>query len=138
MKSRCDQLEEDKRTVEIKNAGLGDAISTLHSRVDGLQFELSLERELRSATQLELARELAEKGCLAHQVEELQGNNRILAEEIDHMVCGMSGLQAEVEGFASGEKIAPAARKKVWDEIVESEDFVDMQLAIEVRIGKRI
>ena len=85
-----------------------------------------------------MAREPAEKGRLAYQVEELQGNNRILAEEIDHMVCGMSGLQAEVEGFASGEKIAPAARKKVWDEIVESEDFVNMQLAIEVRMARHI
>ena len=54
------------------------------------------------------------------------------------MVCGMSELQAEVEGFASGEKIAPAAHKKIWDEIVESEEFVDMQLAIEVRMAKRI
>ena len=29
------------------------------------------------------------------------------------MVCGMSELQAEVEGFASGEKIAQAAHKKI-------------------------
>ena len=36
LKSHYDQLEEDKRTVEIKNAGLGDTVSTLHSRVDGL------------------------------------------------------------------------------------------------------
>ena len=50
----------------------------------------------------------------------------------------MSELQAEVEGFATGEKIAPAAHKKIWDEIVESADFVDMQLAIEVRMAKRI
>ena len=50
LKSRCDKLEEDKRTVEIKNAGLGEAVSTLSSRVDGLQAELSSERELHVAS----------------------------------------------------------------------------------------
>ena len=47
LKSRCDKLEEDKRTVEIKNAGLEEVVSTLNSRVDGLEAELSSERELQ-------------------------------------------------------------------------------------------
>ena len=50
----------------------------------------------------------------------------------------MSELQAEVEELVTEEKIAPAARKKIWDEILESEDFLDMQLAIEVRMTKHI
>ena len=78
--------------MEIKNAGLGEAVSALNSRVDGLQAKLSSERELRVASQLELAREMAKKGRLAQQVEGLQGNNRILAEEVDRMVYGMSDL----------------------------------------------
>ena len=36
LKLRCDKLEEDKRTVEIKNAGLEDAMSTLNTRVNDL------------------------------------------------------------------------------------------------------
>ena len=66
LKSWCDKLEEDKRMVEIKNAGLEEAVSALYSRFDGLEAELSSERELRVASQLELARETAEKGQLAH------------------------------------------------------------------------
>ena len=71
LKAHCGKLEEDKRTVEIKNAGLGDAISTLNARVNGLEAELSSEKELRVAAQLKLAREAAEKGQLAHEVGEL-------------------------------------------------------------------
>ena len=41
--------------MEIKNAGFGKAVSALNLRVDGLQAELSSERELRVASQLELA-----------------------------------------------------------------------------------
>ena len=47
LKARCDELEEDKRTVEVKNAGLGEAISTLNSRVVGLEAEVSFKSELR-------------------------------------------------------------------------------------------
>ena len=65
------------------------------------------------AVQLELAQETAEKDRLAHEVEELRGNNRVLAEEINRMVCNKGELQAEVGGFATGEKIAPAAHKKI-------------------------
>ena len=36
LKARCDKLEEDKRTMEIKNVGLKGAISSLNLRVDGL------------------------------------------------------------------------------------------------------
>ena len=75
LKSWCDKLKEDKRMVEIKNAGLGEAVSTLNLRVSGFEVELSSERELRVASQLELAKETAEKGRLACQVDELQGNN---------------------------------------------------------------
>ena len=46
LKAHCGKLEEDKRTVEIKNAGLGDAICTLNARVNGLEAELSSEKEL--------------------------------------------------------------------------------------------
>ena len=50
LKSQCDKLEEDKRTVKIKNVGLGKAVSTLNSRVSGLEAELSSERKLRVAS----------------------------------------------------------------------------------------
>ena len=92
LKAWCDKLEEDRRIVEIKNAGLGEAVTTLNSKVVGLEAKVSSERELRVASQHKLTRETVEKGHLARQVEELQGNNRVLAEEVKHMICGMSEL----------------------------------------------
>ena len=71
-------------------------------------------------------------------MDELRGNNQVLAEEVDRMIRGMDELQANVEGFATGEKISLAARDKMWVEILASDDFLDMQLAIEEGMAKRI
>ena len=74
LKARFSQVEEDKRTMEIKNAGLGEACTTLSACVAGLEAEVSSECELRVKSQHELVQESIEKGQLAREVVELREN----------------------------------------------------------------
>ena len=71
-------------------------------------------------------------------MEALQGNNRVLADEMDRMERRLEELQTEVEGFTSREKISSIALDKICTEMLASNDFLDMQLALEVGMAKRI
>jgi len=138
LKARYAQLEEDKRTVEIKYAGLGETCTDLRTRIAGLEAEVSSERELRVRSQHELAKETVEKDRLAGQLTETQGSRQVLADEVDRMEQRIGELQAEVDAYSSGEKISQAARDKIWAEMMASDDFLDMQLSLEVGMAKRI
>ena len=43
LKEHCSKLEVDKRTLEIKNAGLEERCTSLSAKVTELEAELSLE-----------------------------------------------------------------------------------------------
>lgn len=62
----------------------------------------------------------------------------MLTDEIDQMEQKLAVLQKEVDRFTTGINIAIAIREKMWVEMMESNEYLDMQLSLETRMVKYI
>lgn len=71
-------------------------------------------------------------------MEELKGNNRILANEIYWMEQRLEDLETRVEGLTLREEKSLATRDKICTEMQASNDFSNIQLALDVRMAKCI